>query len=258
MPEFGFDTLSILIFASLVAGCIDAISGGGGLITVPTMFALFPGAPPALLLGTNKGAAVCGTAVAATRYVRRVEIDWVMLAPAMTLALVGSAIGAHLLTILSPEGLRKALPFILLLVLITTLRKKQMVEGGAEFALSSRQRIVRGGFVGGLVGVYDGFFGPGTGTFFVFLLVRLLGYDFLRSTAKAKWLNLGTNISALIVFATNHQIHWGYMACMGVANMIGSAIGTRLALRGGAELVRIVFIIVVSVLLLKTCFDAYT
>ncbi|AKJ32197.1 TSUP family transporter [Caldimonas brevitalea] len=251
MFEFVFVTL-----ASGFAGFIDAIVGGGGLILVPALFGVFPGAAPATLFGTNKGAAVWGTAWATLQYARRVEMVWSALLPAAAAALCGAALGAWTVTQVSPEGLRKALPLILLAVLLYTLARKDLGReharrfgGGIEAALAS--------IIGLLVGFYDGFFGPGTGSFFVFLFVRVLGYDFLHASASAKLLNTATNLSALALFISKGHIWWHYALVMAVANIAGSLLGTRLALRHGAGFVRGVFIAVVSALILKTGYDAF-
>lgn len=248
--------LLVVAVASGLAGFVDAIVGGGGLILLPALFATFPSAPPATLMGSNKGAAIWGTAWAAGQFARRVDLRWAALWPAVAAALVGSFSGAWLLTLASPEGLRKALPLVLLGILGYTLARKDLgrahtprYAGRAEAAVAAA--------VGGLIGFYDGFFGPGTGSFFVFLFVRLLGYDFLHASASAKLLNTATNAAALVLFAWKGHIWWHVAAVMAVTNVIGSLAGTRLALRHGAGFVRGMFIVVVSALILKTAYDAF-
>ena len=248
--------LLVVALASGLAGFVDAIVGGGGLILLPALFATFPSATPATLMGSNKGAAIWGTAWAAGQFARRVDLRWAALWPAVAAALVGSFCGAWLLTLASPEGLRKALPLVLLGILGYTLARKDLgrahtprYAGRAEAAVAAA--------VGGLIGFYDGFFGPGTGSFFVFLFVRLLGYDFLHASASAKLLNTATNAAALVLFAWKGHIWWHIAAVMAVTNVIGSLAGTRLALRHGAGFVRGMFIVVVSALILKTAYDAF-
>ena len=248
--------LLIVTLASLLAGFVDAIVGGGGLILLPALFTVFPAAAPATLFGTNKAASVWGTAAAAAQYARRVDMRWSTLLPAAGAGFAGSLSGAWLVTMVSSGYLRKALPFVLLAVLVYTLVKKDMgnihaprFSGHAETAVAC--------CIGLALGFYDGFFGPGTGSFFVFLFVRWLGYDFLNASASAKLLNTATNLAALGLFAYKGHVWWHFALAMAVANVLGSLLGTRLALKHGSGFVRIVFIVVVSALILKTGFDAF-
>jgi len=248
--------LLLVCTASLAAGLIDAIVGGGGLLLVPALFATFPGAPPATLLGTNKSAAVWGTAMAAWQFGRRVQLDWRVWAPATAVALLGSLGGAWAVTRVDGGFLRKALPLILLAVLAYTLARKDLGRHHRP-RHGARREAWLAGAIALVVGAYDGFFGPGTGSFFVFLLVRGLGYDFLHASAAAKLLNVATNVSALALFAAKGHVWWHLGIPMAVANVAGSLVGTRLALRHGAGFVRGVFVVVVSALILKTARDAF-
>ena len=242
--------------ASLLAGFVDSIVGGGGLILVPALFATFPGAHAATLLGTNKSASIWGTAFASWRFARRVEMRWGALLPAMGLSFVGAMAGAWVVTQISPQYLRRLLPLILLAVLLYTLARKELGRTHAP-RYSGRREILWAGLIGLGVGFYDGFFGPGTGSFFVFLLVRWLGYDFLHASAGAKLLNMTSNLAALILFAFKGFVWWHFALTLALANVLGSLLGTRLALKHGAGFVRLVFIGVVSALILKTGFDAF-
>ena len=248
--------LITVTLASLFAGFVDAIVGGGGLILVPALFSVFPNAAPATLFGTNKGAAIWGTAWATAQFAKRVSMRWAALLPAAAAALAGSFAGAWTVTLVSADGLRRALPFVLLAVLVYTLARKDLGRHHAP-RFSGRQEALVASSIGLVIGFYDGFFGPGTGSFFVFLFVRLLGYDFLSASASAKLLNTATNASALVLFAFTGHIWWHIAAVMAVANVIGSLLGTRLALKHGAGFVRGVFIAVVSALILKTGYDAF-
>ena len=248
--------LLIVSLASLLAGFVDSIVGGGGLILVPALFATFPGAPPATLLGTNKGASVGGTAFAAWQYSRRVEMRWASLLPAAGAGFVASFAGAWLVTVVSADFLRKLLPLVLLAVLIYTLYKKDLGQTHAP-RFSGAQEVWMAVAIGALIGFYDGFFGPGTGSFLVFLLVRVLGYDFLSASASAKFINTATNVAALVLFVSKGHIWWHFVFAMALANVVGSLLGTRLALKHGTGFVRVVFIGVVSALILKTGWDAF-
>lgn len=246
----------IVTAASALAGFVDAIVGGGGLVLMPALFAVYPAAAPAALLGTNKGAALWGTAWSAAQFARRVPLNWRMLGPAAPAALLGAFMGAWAVTQVPPQGLRRALPFVLLAVLVYTFVKKDLGQAHTPHrSLRAEQAI---GVMAGLaLGFYDGFFGPGTGSFLVFVLVRLLGYDFLNAAAHAKVLNTATNAAALTLFALAGHVWWHLALVMAVANVAGSLLGTRLALRHGAGFVRVVFLGVVSLLILRTGYDAF-
>lgn len=248
--------LMLVALASLMAGFVDAIIGGGGLVLLPAMFSVYPQLAPAQVLGTNKATAVWGTALATLQYAKRVQMPWGAVLPALPLALVGSALGAWVVTQIDPSGLKKALPVLLALVLGYTLMRKDLGQQHAPRWAGRRQAAAAAG-IGLVVGFYDGVFGPGTGSFFVFAMVRLLGWDFLHASAGAKLLNTATNSSALVLFALAGHVWWHLAAVLAVANMAGSLLGTRLALRHGSSLIRRFFIGVVSLLILKTGYDAW-
>jgi uncharacterized membrane protein YfcA len=248
--------LLLVTLASLLAGFVDAIVGGGGLVLLPALFATYPGAHAATLFGTNKSASVWGTAFASVQYVRRVELSWRTMVPAMALSFAGALAGAWLVTLISPDSLRKLLPAVLLAVLVYTLVRKELGRTHSPRYTGAREMLAAGS-VGLLIGFYDGFFGPGTGSFFVFLFVRWLGYDFLHASAGAKLLNLSSNLSALLLFSLKGHVWWHLALPLALANIIGSLLGTRLALRHGAGFVRGVFIVVVLALILKTGYDAF-
>ena len=248
--------LLVVALASLFAGLVDAIVGGGGLILVPALFGAFPSVAPATLFGTNKGAAIWGTAWAGLNYARRVRLPWHALAPASLAALFGAFAGAWAVTQVGATGLRQALPLVLLAVLLYTLAKKDLGRAH-EPRFRGRAEAARASGIGAVLGFYDGFFGPGTGSFLVFALVRWLGYDFLHASASAKLLNTATNGAALAAFAWTGHVWWHLAALMAVANIAGSLVGTRLALRHGAGFVRRVFIFVVAALIAKTAYDAF-
>jgi uncharacterized membrane protein YfcA len=245
-----------LALASGLAGCLDAIVGGGGLILVPALFAVYPLAPPATLFGSNKAAAIWGTAWAASQYCRRVSVNWRSLVPAMGAALGGSFLGAWAVTRMPADGLRKALPLVLFVILAYTLANKQLGRKHSP-KLSPAREALWATLIGGVIGAYDGFFGPGTGSFFVFLFVRGLGYDFLHASAAAKLLNTATNLAALAWFASAGHVWWRVAAVLAAANVAGSLLGTGLALRHGTAFVRWVFVAVVGALILKTGWNAY-
>jgi uncharacterized protein len=248
--------LIVVSLASLLAGCVDAIVGGGGLILVPVLFAVFPNTHPATLFGINKSASVWGTAAATWRYSRKVELRWHAMLPAAAAGFAGAFAGAWVVTVVSPGFLRKLLPLVLAVVLIYTLARKDLGRVHAP-RYAGRTEAAVAALIGLVLGFYDGFFGPGTGSFLVFLMVRALGYDFLNASASARLLNTATNLAALILFALKGHVWWHYALTLAVANVLGSVLGSHLALKHGAGFVRVVFIGVVGVLILKTGYDAF-
>ena len=248
--------LLLVSLASLFAGFVDSIVGGGGLILVPALFAMFPTTHPATLFGVNKGASVWGTAAATLQYARRVQMPWHALLPAAAVGFAGSMAGAWTVTVISPDFLRRALPLVLLCVLGYTLARKELGRHHAP-RFQGRHEAWAACALGAVIGFYDGFFGPGTGSFFVFLFVRLLGYDFLNASASAKLLNCATNIAAITLFAFKGHVWWHYAVTLAIANVVGSMAGTHMALKHGTGFVRGIFIVVVSTLILKTGYDAF-
>ena len=245
-----------VVLASLLAGFVDAVVGGGGLVLVPALFSAFPQAAPATLFGTGKAASVWGTAWATVQYSKRVSLNWPRLLPAAAVALAGSFAGAWTVTQVSADGLRRALPFILVVLLIYTLARKEMGRSHQPRFSGAVETLVAAS-IGLVIGFYDGFFGPGTGSFLVFLFVRVMGYDFLHASASAKLINVASNAAAFILFAAKGHVWWQIAALMAVANVLGSLIGTRVALARGTGFVRGMFVLVVSALILKTGWDAF-
>jgi uncharacterized protein len=245
----------IVGIAALFAGFVDAIVGGGGLILIPALFAAFPNAMPATLFGTNKGGAIWGTAASMLQYTRRVQIRWNALMPAVIAALVGAFAGAWVVTLIAAGFLRTALPFLLAVVLVYTLVKKELGRTHAP-ALTANAEAAAGAALGFTLGFYDGFFGPGTGSFLVFAFVRVFGFDFLNASASAKIVNVACNLAALTLFAWKGHVWWHYAAVIALCNVAGSLLGTRMALKHGAGFVRGMFIAVVSALICKAAYDA--
>ena len=249
-------TWALLGLAAVFAGLVDAVVGGGGLIQVPALFSTFPQLSPPTLFATNKLSSVWGTAVAASNYARRIPIDWGLALSASAAALLFAFGGAYAITIFPPELFRKLLPFILLLVAVYVVRKPDF---GGEFQPScfGRRKRVRAVMVGMAMGLYDGFFGPGTGSFLIFAFVRGFGLDFLRASAHAKLVNVACNLAALAWFMPNTQLLWQLGLWMAVCNVVGAVLGTRLALKGGSRLIRWLFLLVLTCLILKPGYDAF-
>jgi len=247
---------ALLAVAAFVAGLVDAVVGGGGLIQIPAIFAVFPKEVPATLLGTNKLASMCGTTVAAVKYARRVQVAWSAAAPAAVAAFVMAFAGAWTVTRVPADFVRSLLPLILLAVAVYTFKKKDFGSVHAPLHSGMTERLLAMG-VGAFIGFYDGFFGPGTGSFLLFLFVRFFGFDFLGASAAAKVVNVACNVSALIWFGYSGHLIWKLAALMAVCQVAGSLIGTRLALKHGSGFVRKLFLVVVSLLIVKTAYDSF-
>ncbi len=248
-------TLPAVLTAAFGAGFIDAMVGGGGLILVPALLAVLPRELPAAVLGTGKVASIFGTASAVARYTRSVRIQWRLLLPAATLALVCSMIGAHALTRIPVQTFRPLVPVVLTIVAAYTLIHRDFGEHHAPHAMTGGRWWLAVLMIAA-TGFYDGFFGPGTGSFFMFMFVRVFGFDFLNAAASARLMNVATNGAALALLASRVELFWMYGLSMAVCNVAGSLLGTRLAIRRGARFVRLVFMVVVTALIVKTAWDA--
>ena len=259
LPELFADltalTLVLLVGAAFVAGWVDAVVGGGGLIQLPALLTGLPAeTSTATVLGTNKIASAAGTAVSALTYVRRISPVVATAVPLVVCALLGSAVGAGLASLIPKVWMNPVVLVALLAVGTYTLAKPSM---GIEHAPrhTGRGQVLRAGAIGGGVGLYDGILGPGTGSFFLILLVAVLGYGFLEASVHAKLANLTTNLGALAVFGLHGEVWWLLGGIMAVANIAGGYLGARSALTLGSGFVRIVFLVVTGGLALRLAAD---
>ena len=250
----GLHDVVLLCLAAGFAGWIDAVSGGGGLVQLPALLLLLPGAAPAAVLATNKLSSVCGTTAAALTYQRRVRPDLRTALPMAAVALVGSAGGALCASLLPRAVFRPLVLVLLVAVLAWTLLRPQ--QGLAhELRFTGRRHHLVAAVVGAAIGFYDGIFGPGTGAFLVVALVGLLGYAFLPASATARIVNLATNIGALAVFIPQGAPMWRLGLAMGTCNIAGGWLGAHTAIRRGSGFVRVVFLAVVAALIIKLGYD---
>lgn len=247
-------TLLALGAFAFLAGFVDAVVGGGGLIQLPALLAFCPGLPPATIVGTNKVASLVGLAGSTAQYVRAVPLDWRATLPAALAAFAASIVGALALSYANPALLRPLI-FVLLvgIALYTALRRDFGAARGAP--LSPNLQLAGGLAAGAVLGFYDGFFGPGTGTFLIFTFIRLFAMDFLAASGSAKVVNASTNIAALCWFIPHGHVLWGLALPMAVCNFAGSWCGAHLAVLKGSRFVRIFFLCVVSALIAKVGYD---
>lgn len=246
--------ITLCVFAFL-AGFVDAVVGGGGLIQLPAFFILQPQLALAQTLATNKTASFFGTLVAAIRYLKRVKIDWKHIAPAIAAALCGAFGGALLISFVHKEQFMPFIICVLTFVLIYTLFKRQLGLHHVDKQISQWKTFVFSILIGGLIGFYDGLIGPGTGSFLIFAYVVIFGYDFLRASTNAKLINCVTNIAALSFFFVKGFIVWQIAVPVAAANMAGSYTGSHVALKKGSAFIRILFIVVVIALIAKLSYD---
>jgi len=250
----GPESLFVLA-AAFAAGVVDAMAGGGGLIQLPALFAAYPATPHPTLLGTGKLAGFAGTTSAIFRFVRHVRLDWSLVRPAALAAFVAALAGAWIATLIPPDRFRALVPVLLAVVLAYTVLHRDFGLEHRPRGLGRRGRALAAGGAG-LIGLYDGFFGPGTGSFLVFLFVRGFGLDFLHASASAKVVNAAANVAAIILFGITGELMWLLGLAMAACNVTGAQVGSHLAIRRGSRFVRWVFLIVVGSLIAKTAWDA--
>ncbi|GAA1717885.1 TSUP family transporter [Kribbella yunnanensis] len=256
VPDISTWTLIFLVLAAFSAGWIDAVVGGGGLLQLPAMLLGLPNASPAQILSTNKISSLFGTTTSAVTFGVKVRPDKRTVIPLAILAGLGSAAGALVATRIPMSWFKPIVLVLLIAVAIYTAMKPSL---GARTALrfDGREHYLAACGVGVVIGFYDGAVGPGTGSFLIFALVGLLGYNFLQASAKAKIANVATNLGAIGIFALAGAPLWKLGLIMGAANMVGGLLGARTAVARGSKFVRVVFLVVVSGLILRLGYDVF-
>jgi uncharacterized membrane protein YfcA len=254
MFELLSDQLPWLLLIAFLAGGIDAAVGGGGLVQLPGLFTALPQHSPSLLLGSNKFTSMFGTAAAAWRYARRIHIPWRPVLYAAAAAFACSFLGATTVSLLPRDAVRPLVLVLLIAMLAYTLLKKDFGALHRPRHIGRRELAIAIG-LGGAIGFYDGFFGPGTGSFLIFLFIRFFGLDFLSASASSKIVNLATNVAALCWFLPAGNVLLAIALPMAVANVAGSVTGSWMALRGGTALIRKLFVVLVVILIIRMGWD---
>ncbi|KYQ84599.1 MULTISPECIES: sulfite exporter TauE/SafE family protein [unclassified Acinetobacter] len=245
-----WELILTLVFFAFCAGTIDAAVGGGGLIQIPALMGALPQTAPATLFGTNKLASIFGTGSAAFSFVRRVKLQWSLLGVIALFAFISSFIGAACVSLIPTHILRPIVLIMLIVIAIYTFAKKQFGQVHVDQQITPKLLVLAA--IGSLaIGFYDGIFGPGTGSFFIFFFIRFLQVDFLHASALAKIGNLMTNLAALSFFIPTGHVLFALGLMMAVANIAGSLLGVRLALKYGSGFIRILFLILVSILICR-------
>lgn len=253
LPWWG---VALLLLAAVLAGFVDAVVGGGGLIQLPALL-LVPGIAPVQALATNKTGSICGTVTSSITYYRRVHPDLRTALPMAGLACGGAALGALCASLLPAAVFRPVIVVALLAVAVHTIARPSLGDQTA-LRFSGRRHLAAAGGAGLGIGFYDGILGPGTGSFLVFALVGLMGYAFLEASAKAKIVNFATNLGALVVFVPQGAVLWGLGLTMGAANLVGGYLGARTAIARGSRFVRVFFLVVVGALVLRLGWQVVT
>ena len=254
--SLGATTVVLLVLAAFAAGWIDAVVGGGGLIQLPALL-LVPGLAPVQALATNKLGSVFGTTTSAVTYQRRVHPDLRTALPMAAVALVASFGGASVAALLPATVFKPVIVVALVGIAVFTALRPSLGEVTA-LRHTGRRHHGTALAVGAAIGFYDGVLGPGTGSFLVFALVSLLGYDFLNASAKAKIVNVATNLGALLFFVPDGSVFWGLGALLAAANMLGGYLGSRTATTRGSRFIRIAFLVVVTALVARVGWDVWT
>lgn len=255
MPDI--DLLQVLSYGiplAFLAGLIDAIAGGGGVITLPTL--IFMGLSPGQVVATNKLLAIFGSASSTYQYFRKGKIELNLVWRLAIIALLGSALGAQLvLGFKNQEAFRMIIAGLIILVGIMVVSNKRMGMDNHYEGLTRRTLLIGGGGAL-LIGMYDGFFGPGTGTFLMFLFVRFLKFDFVVGSGNARFINFITNLGAFITFLISGQMVWAIGLAMGVANALGATLGARLAILKGSTFVKVVYLLIVLLVVARLTLGA--
>jgi uncharacterized membrane protein YfcA len=242
---------------AFLAGFVDAVVGGGGLIQVPALLLFLPAGlsvDVATVLGTNKAASIFGTGMAVAQYAPRVRIGWHAILPAAIAAFACAGLGAVAVSRLDRTLLEPLILVLLVLVTAYTALRPDLGRVHAPAFSAHRERSL-GVLLGAVLGFYDGFFGPGTGSFLIFVFVGMFGFDFLSASASAKVINLATNLAALLLFTSTGRVLYAYALPMAACQMAGSFAGTRVAILKGNRFVRVLFLIVATVLIARFGWD---
>ncbi|MBC7720553.1 MAG: TSUP family transporter [Pedobacter sp.] len=249
-------TIIILCIVAFIAGFVDAIVGGGGLIQTPTSILLLPQFPVATVIGSLKIPSFSGTAFAAYHYLKKQQVDWKLLGLMMSVAMIASFSGSQLLILVSNGFMKPLLLIVLVLVAIYTYRKKNFGHHATKNHSEKTKKLYAIG-ISVIIGFYDGFIGPGAGSFLVLAFVSLMGYDFLHASAKAKMVNLATNAGSIILFLLKGKIIWVISIPMAISNALGGIIGAKFAITKGNKFIRVFFLVIVIATLLRFAWDVF-
>ncbi|HEX5125554.1 MAG TPA: TSUP family transporter [Rhodocyclaceae bacterium] len=246
--------LLILLPLAFVTGAINAAVGGGGLIQVPGLYATLTAALPAQLMGTDKLASILGHATSMRQYAMRIELPWRLVLFTSAAAFAGALAGVSIMSVVPASLMRPIVIAIIAVMLVYTWFRPQFGTQEVNKEIT-RADLYKGLVLGAAIGFYDGFIGPGTGSFLLFLFVRCFHFDFLRATACAKVVNFATNLAALAFLLPAGMVFYRYAIPMGIAGILGALVGSQLAMRGGNHWIRRLFLILAVSLLAKLVWE---
>jgi uncharacterized membrane protein YfcA len=252
--ELIFQDVIIVLFLAFIAGFTDAIVGGGGLIQLPALILFLPQYAIPSLLGTNKLAGFSGTVLATFKYTKLVKINYKLLLPGIVSAIVFSFVGAWMITLLNKELIKPIIFGLLIVVFIYTLAKKELGQY-TKHKLVNTNSYIYSALVGMILGFYDGFFGPGTGSFLILIFISVFGMEFLLASAHAKVINVATNVAALLFFVVSGNIIYKIAIPLAISNMFGAYLGAKFAFKKGNSFIRKFYLIIVFLLILKFIYD---
>lgn len=237
------EQILLLCFAAFAAGFVDAIVGGGGLIQTPASLIILSSFPVVQAVGSTKIPSFSGTLFAVQQYMKKVSIHYTLATVMCVVAFFASFAGSQLLTVVSNSFMKPVLLVVLLVVAVYTYTKKDF--GQQEKKEMPRMAMAYGVGISLLLGFYDGFIGPGAGSFLILAFVSVLGFDFLHASAHAKLVNLSTNLGSIVLFTLKGKIIWAAALPMAVCNALGGALGARLAIARGNRFIRIFFLLII-------------
>lgn len=249
-------TLILLCLFASLAGFVDAIVGGGGLIQTPASLILLPQLPVATVIGSLKIPSFSGTFFAAKQYIKQVKINWRKMLLMCIIAFIASFSGSLLLTQMSNRFMKPIILIVLVFVAIYSFTKKNFGQHTHK-ELSHQKQWIFVVLISLVIGFYDGFIGPGAGSFLVLAFISILGFDFLQASAHAKLINLATNLGSILLFFLKGHIIWQMAIPMAICNALGGMIGARLAIARGNQFIRIFFLLVVMATLLRFSYDVF-
>jgi len=248
--------LIILCIAAFAAGFIDSIVGGGGLVQTPATLVTLPQYPVATLLGTTKIPSFVGTSIAALQYAKRVTVQWKLLGFMCGIALIAAYAGSKTVSLLSNSFMKPVIFVLLIIVAVYTYANKNF--GTASTAsIHKKNELLYAALFALLIGFYDGFIGPGAGSFLVLFFIGILKFDFLKASAHAKFVNMATNMGSIIFFAGSGHILFQFALPMALFNFFGSVFGVRLAILKGNAFIRVFFLLVITGTILRFGYDIF-
>lgn len=248
------EQIFLLCIAAFTAGFVDAIVGGGGLIQTPATLVLLPSYPVVTAIGCTKIPSFSGTLFAAIQYLKKVKINYTLTTVMCTIAFFSSFAGSEILSVVSNEFMKPVLLVVLLVVAVYTYTKKDFGQHEAKDHPPQKE-LWYAIAISLIIGFYDGFIGPGAGSFLILAFISLLGYDFLHASAQAKLVNLSTNLGSIVLFTIKGKIIWLVALPMAICNAIGGMLGARLAIMKGNKFIRLFFLVIIIGTLLRFGWD---